>query len=50
MDDYKYTPKPLELITPDTNYKIDERILSESMKRNKKLIDNIRKIRESKGL
>lgn len=50
MDDYQFKPKPLRLITPNSNYKVDEKELAGSIKKNKRLIANIRKIRESKGL
>lgn len=50
MNDYKFMPKPLKLITPDPDYKVNEKELAESIKKNKELISNIRKIRTSKGL
>lgn len=50
MDDYKFSPRPLKLITPNSDNKIDEKELAKSIKKNKQLIENIRKIRESKGL
>lgn len=48
MNDYKYTPKPLKLITPNHDYKVDEKELAESMKKNKKLIASIQRIRTEK--
>ena len=50
MNDYKFTPKPLRLITPNPNYKVDEKKLAESIQKNKELIESVRKIRASKGL
>lgn len=50
MNDYKYTPKPLKLITPNHDYKVDEKDLAKSIKKNKELIASVQQIRIAKDL
>ena len=50
LNDYKYTPKPLQQIEPDPNYKVDEEELAKSIGKIRTLITEIRELRRKKGL
>lgn len=50
MDDRKFKPKPLILIEPDPNYKENKKAIEDAKIKNKQLIDNVRRMRELKGL